>query len=190
MENPLINFIRKHHALTESEANSITKHVETRRAIEGEVLLEIGQYAREMFFVCEGVLKIGSINSKGDRVTQFFIRENYFCTILNSFNNNVAGEESIVAACDVELIVLSKNNLAKIYAEVPWFQSWLDGITKQALIDKIMARNKYLGEDAATRYQQFLTYLPDVAMRVSLTDIASYLEITPQSLSRIRRAIK
>jgi CRP/FNR family transcriptional regulator, anaerobic regulatory protein len=47
-----------------------------------------------------------------------------------------------------------------------------------------------MGEEAAVRYQRFISMQPDLALRVSLTDIASYLGITPQSLSRIRRKIR
>jgi CRP-like cAMP-binding protein len=63
----------------------------------------------------------------------------------------------------------------------------IDQITQQRLLDKIQLRNSYLGKDAATRYKLFMTQQSDIALRVSLQDIASYLEITPQSLSRIRK---
>jgi len=60
-------------------------------------------------------------------------------------------------------------------------------ITQRALLEKINLRNSFLGDDAATRYQKFLAQQPEVALRVSLGSIASYLGITQQSLSRIRK---
>jgi CRP-like cAMP-binding protein len=63
----------------------------------------------------------------------------------------------------------------------------IDRITYQRLLDKIQIRNAYLGQDSATRYKLFMEQEPDIALRVPLKDIASYLEITPQSLSRIRK---
>jgi CRP-like cAMP-binding protein len=65
----------------------------------------------------------------------------------------------------------------------------LDNITKQALLNKIALRNSYIGEDATTRYQKFIVQQSNIALRVSQTDIASYLSITKQSLSRIRKNI-
>jgi hypothetical protein len=54
---------------------------------------------------------------------------------------------------------------------------------------KIQLRNQYLGKGAAARYQKFLLRQPEVALRVSLRDVASYLGIMQQSLSRIRRQL-
>ena len=66
---------------------------------------------KEMFFICKGVLRIVSLNEKGNTVTHFFLKENQFCCILNSFNNNVIAIEGIEAACDAEFVVLKKQKL-------------------------------------------------------------------------------
>jgi CRP-like cAMP-binding protein len=66
-------------------------------------------------------------------------------------------------------------------------KSLIDEINQQRLLEKIKTRNAYLGLDSAARYRLFLNTQADIALRVSLTDIASYLGITPQSLSRIRK---
>ena len=146
--------------------------------------------ARELFFICKGVIKIMAVNDKGKNVTYFFLRENQFTTILNSFNNNIPSTESIVAACDAEVIVIGKTALMDIYAKLPYLKELITGIQQQALLDKIQLRNAFLGEDASKRYKLFLTRQPDVALRVPLSDIASYLGVTQQSLSRIRRTAR
>ena len=141
-------------------------------------------------FFCQGILKIVSVNGKGNEVTQFFVKEDHFCTILNSFNNQVPAHESIKAACDTDLIVFPREQLWQLYTQLPYFQSLINQITQQTLLAKIQVRNSYMGEDAATRYQQFLQQQPDIALRVPLSDVASYLGITQQSLSRIRKQIR
>ncbi len=57
----------------------------------------------------------------------------------------------------------------------------IEGIQQQTLISKIQVRNSYRGEEASVRYQKFLALQPDIALRVPLADIASYLGVTPQS---------
>ena len=57
-------------------------------------------------------------------------------------------------------------------------------------MEKIATRNAYMGEDATTRYLKFIQRQPEIALRVPLSDVASYLGITQQSLSRIRRNIR
>jgi len=190
MFEPLFNYLSLFQPISPADQALISSYVHSRSVQEGELLLQEGRLAREMFFVCRGILKIVTVNAKGNEVTQFFIKENHFCTILNSFNNEVPANESIKAACPAELIVLPRTGLWELYAKLPYFQPLINRITQQTLLAKIAVRNGYMGEDAATRYQQFLERQPDIALRVPLSDVASYLGITPQSLSRIRKQLK
>jgi len=187
---PVVDFLQLYKDITECDAAIISQQLEFRKVKEGEVLLQEGKLARELFFVCKGILKIVSFSEKGNPVTQFFMKEHRFCTILNSFNNGVPANESIIAACDAELIVLSKDKLLHLYHTIPYFKDLTTNIFQQGLLEKIKIRNSYMGEDATTRYQKFLSQQPDIALRVPLSDVASYLGITQQSLSRIRKNIR
>jgi CRP-like cAMP-binding protein len=167
----------------------IGQHLQHRDIVPGQVLLQQGKTAKELFFVATGILKIVSTSEKGNDVIQFFIKENKFCTILYSFNGGIVAHESIVAATNGGLLVFSKTSLDALYAKLPYFKSLVESITQQALIDKIQIRNSLMGEEATTRYHKFISQQPDIILRVPLSDVASYLGITQQSLSRIRRNI-
>ena len=187
MIDSFINFLRLFKNIPDFDAELIRNEMSFRKVEEGAVLFEEGHICREMFFICKGVLRIVAQNDKGNKMTYFFLKENQFCTILNSFNNNVPAAEGIEAACEASVIVLTKNALLGLYNTIPYLQQLINRIMQQALLDKIQLRNAYFNEDATTRYRQFLMRQPDIALRVSLGDIASYLGITQQSLSRIRR---
>lgn len=150
----------------------------------------LGMLPGSFFFIANGILKITSINEKGNHVTQFFLKENQFCSILSSLNDNTPAEESIICACDCELLVITKSKLLSLYKQLPYFEVSIKQLTTQTLLSKIQTRNAYMGEDALTRYKKFISRQPDIALRVPLVDIASYLGITQQSLSRIRRNIR
>ena len=190
MIDSLINFLRLFKNIPEADAEIIESELSFRKVAEDEVLFEEGHICREMFFICKGVLRIVAQNDKGNRMTYFFLKENQFCSILNSFNNNIPSLEGIEAACEAELVVLKKQKLYNLYEKLPYLKELITGITTQSLLEKINVRNSYLGEDAATRYRHFLMRQPDIALRVSLSDIASYLGITQQSLSRIRKNMR
>jgi CRP-like cAMP-binding protein len=190
MFDHFINFLQLFKNIPQVDADIIINELVYRKVIEGEVLFNEGQVCKEMFFICKGVLRIVSQNEKGNKVAYFFLKENQFCSILNSFNNNILAAEGIEAACDAELIVLKKQKLLSLYERLPYLKELITGITTQSLIDKIQVRNSYLGEDAGMRYRNFLVRQPDIALRVSLSDIASYLGITQQSLSRIRKNMR
>src|ERR1700759_412077 len=156
MFEAFINFLRLFKNIPPPDVAIIEKELSYRKVTEGEVLLDEGQICKEMFFVCKGVLRIVSQNEKGNKMAYFFLKENQFCSILNSFNNNVPAVEGIEAACDAELIVLKKQKLESLYSELPYLKELITGITTQALLDKIRIRNSYLGEDAGLRYRNFL----------------------------------
>ena len=189
MNSPLIIYLQLFRSIPEEDNRLLTDAFEHRSLKEGDTLFRGGHICREMFFVSKGVLRILASNAKGQDVTHYFLGENQFCTILHSFNNGVPAEETIQAACDAEVLAITRAKLLGLYKMIPYLQGLIDQITQQRLLDKIQIRNAYLGQDAQTRYKLFMMRQPDIALRVSLKDIASYLEITPQSLSRIRKKV-
>ncbi|TDW97176.1 Crp/Fnr family transcriptional regulator [Dinghuibacter silviterrae] len=183
-------FLNLFREIPTADVELISQHLQQKDIVPGQVLLQQGKTAKELFFVVSGILKIISINEKGTDVIQFFIKENRFCTILYSFNGNIVAQESIVAATTGELLVFSKTSLEALYAQLPYFKNLVERITQQALLDKIKIRNSLMGEEATIRYHKFISQQPDIMLRVPLSDVASYLGITQQSLSRIRRSFK
>lgn len=188
--NPLFDYLSLFTRIPGEDREAISACARLRDVGEGEVLLQAGKPAREFFFICSGVLKIVTTNEKGVDVVLHFLKEHQFCTILDSLNRGVIAEESIAAACPASLIVFPRADLFRLYDRFPYFKTLIGEITQQALLAKIQARNAYLGEDATTRYRKFLMRQPDIALKVSQADIASYLGVTQQSLSRIRRNIR
>ena len=190
MVNPLITTLELLRPIPKSDQELIASYFGLQACKEGTILFRGGRICKEMYFVLDGILRIAMTNDKGIDVTHFFVKENQFCTILNSFNNQVPAQESIQAACDTEVLEITRSRLLELYKRLPYVRELIDQITQQRLLDKIQLRNAYQGEDSATRYRLFMQQQPDIAQRISLKDIASYLGITPQSLSRIRKNMK
>ncbi|HEY9045300.1 MAG TPA: Crp/Fnr family transcriptional regulator [Ohtaekwangia sp.] len=187
MNNALIAYLLSQTPIPEEDRVLIGDAFTPRSFKEGDYLFTGGKVCNDMFFICSGVLKITITNEKGIDVTHYFVKENQFCTILNSFENGLVAYENIIAACDAEVLAVNRRELLVLYERLPYMKTLIDRITQQRLLDKIQIRNSYLGKDSASRYKLFMTLQPDIALRVPLQDIASYLEITPQSLSRIRK---
>nr|WP_302180163.1 Crp/Fnr family transcriptional regulator [Chryseosolibacter indicus] len=175
--------------IPESDFEVISKHCHIATFPTGTVLLEEGKVAKQLFFVLDGILKIKATTDKGIDVIHFFVKENKFCTILYSFLGGDMSRESIITAVDTELVVFSKQELELVFKQLPYFEGLIQTITHQTLLEKIKVRNSYMGEDATARYLKFITQQPEIMLRLPLSDVASYLGITQQSLSRIRRDI-
>jgi len=188
--NPLIAYLKTIRHIPEDDEQIITGHFEGRHFKEGEYLFAgDGRVCREMFFVCKGVIRIMSHNESGVELTHFFYNENKFCLILQSFNNETPARAAIQASCDTDVLAISKSKLLGLYDKLPYLKSIIDKINQEHLIEKVNIRNAYLGLDAEQQYKLFKSQFPDIAVRVPLKHIASWLGITQQSLSRIRKNI-
>jgi CRP-like cAMP-binding protein len=187
MTRALIDFLKLYRTISKKDQALIENAFAYKSFKEGEFLTKPGRIVKQLFFICRGILRIRKTNEEGSATIHFFLKENQFCTILDSFNNEVIAEESIEAATAADVLDISKIRLLELYKAVPWLKSLIDEINQQRLLEKIKTRNAYLGLDSTARYRLFLNTQADIALRVSLTDIASYLGITPQSLSRIRK---
>jgi CRP/FNR family transcriptional regulator, anaerobic regulatory protein len=187
MHEPFLNFLQLYrHIPTEDEAK-IAGALVYKEIKVGEVLLEPGTIPQRLYFILEGVLKISLPNEKGSMVTHYFIKENQFCTILKNFTEGTVAQETIIAATNARVVYFEKASLKALYNELAYFKELIGGIMQEMLLNKIDIRTTYLGQDAAERYHKFITTQSDIALRVPLSDVASYLGITQQSLSRIRK---
>jgi CRP-like cAMP-binding protein len=189
MANQLVGYLELFSSISHHDIELITDSFQSRSFTEGEYLLNPNHVCKELFFICKGIVRIVVQNEKGNEVTHFFLKENQFCTILKSFDNQTVATEGIMAACDAEVLAISRTRLLALYEKLPHLKGLIDQIIHQGLLDKINLRNSYLGHDSAARYKLFVMQQADVAMRVPLRDIASYLGMTQQSLSRIRKNI-
>lgn len=175
--------------IVEKDQEIILSFFESASYKEGEFLFREGKVCSQLFYVCSGILRIVSSTDKGVDRTHYFYKENQVCTILKSFSEQEPSDAGIQAACEVEVRVISRQRLQELYQLLPYMEDVIGKLFQQQLLEKVTIRCAFLGVDAETQYRIFLEQQPEIALRVSIKDIASYLGITPQSLSRIRRNI-
>jgi len=152
-----------------------------------DYLVEAGKMFNQVVFVTRGVLRICYYNNKGEEITKYFIDENRL------FANPNRGEpltEYIQAVTDCDLIVFTESAWNELSNTIVGWDGIVNKIFQKALMEKLDRRSSLVSEDATTRYLAFLQKFPTLSNRVPLSYIASYLGITQQSLSRIRRNIR
>ncbi|HMF70622.1 MAG TPA: Crp/Fnr family transcriptional regulator [Flavitalea sp.] len=185
----LLIFLRSFRTITGVDAAVITPYFQVKYFKEGEYLLTQGKVCKELFFIVSGILRIVTTNYKGIDVTHYFIGDRQCCTILQSFNNEIIADNGIQACCDTHVLSISKKNLLELYQKLPYMIDLITQVNQERMLEKIRLKNAYSGEDAVERYKVFLSEQSDISFRVPLNYIASYLNVTPQSLSRIRRTL-
>lgn len=189
MSTAVVSYFQQFRPIPEKDQEMIFSCFEPKAFKEGEYLFREGKICTRLFYICSGILRIVSTNDKGIDRTHYFYKEGQFCTILKSFEEASAADAGIQAACDAEVLTISKQKLNELYVSAPYMKDVMDRMFQRQLLEKITTRNMFVGADAETQYKLFVELHPEIALRVSLKDIASYLGITPQSLSRIRRNI-
>jgi CRP-like cAMP-binding protein len=168
----------------------IREHIENLKKIQvkkGNFLLRQGDVCKHSFFVEEGLLKYYSIDEKGKQHILQFAPEGWFVVDRESafFNQPSqyfieALEDSIVTMIDVDMFAsLSLHNQS-----FALFNNKLLHNHIRHLQNRI---NLLLSATAEERYLDFIRIYPDLLLRVPQTLVASYLGITPESLSRVRK---
>ncbi|GGH17835.1 Crp/Fnr family transcriptional regulator [Sphingobacterium alkalisoli] len=155
-----------------------------------DYLSEAGKIPRQVGFVLEGVVRFCYYNNKGEEITDYFIDENHFATDYQNFEACMASSEYIQAITDCRLLIFSKKDWDELLNTIIGWDKIVIKIVQKCLIEKIERRSPLVSEDATTRYLSFIQKFPTLANRVPLSQIASYLGITQQSLSRIRKNIR
>ncbi len=154
----------------------------------GEYLSREGQVCTKLMIVESGILR-SFYNKDAEQLTTYFNIEGTIATALRSYLKEVPAHENIQALTDVELFYIEKKDMNKLYDEIP---SWnkIGRLLMEILYVKMEERSISLQHDSAKeRYINFLTEFPNVVNRIPLQYIASFLGITPETLSRIRKSI-
>lgn len=185
----LIDYILKFGNLTSSQIDLIVSKATKFELHKNEYFSEAGKIPKYVGFVLEGVFRFCYLNKEGEEITHYFIEENSFVTDFPRFEAQIVAAEYVQAVTDCKLLVFSKQDWDEISNRITSWDVISGKIEKSCLITSIESRSHLVSEDATSRYLSFLEKFPTIMTRVPLSYIASYLGITQQSLSRIRKNI-
>ncbi len=187
MNLQLETYFQRYARLSNEEVNEITSRLEVKRFDKRSYLLEENHICQYKFFILEGLVRLLYIDGKGnEQITQFAI-ENWWVTSLESFTKGTPSYLSIQAVENTKVYMLHKSDLLYLYDSVPSLNRIFRMIYQNMLIACQKRADLYAKMSSRDRYYHFITHQPDFAQRVPQYMIASYLEITPEYLSDLRR---
>ncbi|GAA4335388.1 Crp/Fnr family transcriptional regulator [Mucilaginibacter gynuensis] len=152
----------------------------------GEHFLSEGQVSRHLGYVVSGLAMHYKVYD-GVEIPCDFTSENGWLGYLNSFTNKTPSDMNIKALEETRLLLLSADNLEKVYQVQPRFMLLKDHYTELSFISNTRHTADLTMLTAKQRYYKFMQENPGLINRVPQYYIAAYLGIKPQSLSRIRK---
>lgn len=187
MEKKLFEFIEKHMLLSQIEKDAILALGVFRSVKKGTILLKEGQYSSEYYFVLEGCIRTFYIIDGEEKTTAFYTELEPFtplCTV-----NKMPSEHFVDCVEDCILIVSNPETDKQMFAEFPRFESLCRVLSEQLLVKTRASLDDFKTNSPEQRYLNLVEQRPDLIQRVPQHQIASFLGITPQSLSRMRKRL-
>ncbi|MGE4514625.1 cAMP-binding domain of CRP or a regulatory subunit of cAMP-dependent protein kinases [Chryseobacterium taeanense] len=183
------NYLSKVLDVPVDKVNMCSLHYEVKKVQKNQFLLQYGEVCRYIYFVEKGLLKMYSIDKNGKEHIIQFAPESWLTSDRSSLYFNEKSIYYIEAVEDSEVLLLHPDFINKLIGEFPNSLEKSD-ILLQKHIKSLQDRiNSLLGETAEERYMKFIKMYPDLLLRVPQWMIASYLGITPESLSRVRKEL-
>jgi CRP-like cAMP-binding protein len=184
MYDTLMNAIKSIAPVSDLLESRISEYLQVKEFKKKSHLLREGQTANYIYFIEQGLVKSFYIKD-GKEVNSWFMKENDFIVAVNSFFTRTASYEFIEAIEDTTVYLLSYNHLQSLYKEFIEFNKIGRIVTEKYYVLSEQRQFALRKQKAEERLAIFLETQPELAQRISRTDIASYLGISLETLSRI-----
>lgn len=184
-----IDYLLQFDSLNKQQIDLINSFLIIEHFKEGEYFLEAGKISNQVGFILNGVYRVCYYNHNGDEITRYFLHENNFIVDINSYNTGIPSSEYIQSVTESTVAILSEKSMRELSKTIINWDSIIAKITSKALSQKVARVSMMMPQDASERYEFFLENFPNIANRVPLNYVASYIGVTKSSLSRLRRSI-
>lgn len=188
MHESILKNVSQHIKLTKEEEKFFISLLKHRKLRKRQYLLQAGDVSRYENFVAKGLLRAYTVDAKGQEHIAMFAMEGWWTSDLYSFLTNTPASQHIDALEDSEVFSIEKPDLEKLYEAVPKFERFFRILLQNAFVAN---QNRILASISETAEQQYLNFIkkyPSLEQRIPQHQIASFLGITPETISRIRKA--
>ncbi|MCO5240779.1 MAG: Crp/Fnr family transcriptional regulator [Chitinophagaceae bacterium] len=177
-------------ALTPGQQDIIKRYLIPKKIRKNQYLLQEGDVARHAAFVEKGALRAYSVDEKGAEHIIQFAFEGWTISDMYSFMTGNPATYNIDALEDSELVLISTNAQEEILKQIPEYEAYIRLQVTGAYMAMQKRITSMLSLSLEERYINLIKLYPNLIQRVPQRMIASYMGLTPETLSRVRRKIK
>jgi CRP-like cAMP-binding protein len=172
---------------SEEDLGAIKKHLTPKKLRKKQYLLQEGDVCKFIAFVEKGALRSYTIDEKGtERIIQFAL-EGWLISDLYSFLTSEPASYTIDAIDDCELVLINKTAHEELLKTLPKYETWIRLQITGAYIALQKRLTSIISLSLEERYEGFTFIYPHIVQRVPQHMIASYMGLTPETLSRVRK---
>lgn len=186
MFDQLYKSIGEHVSLTDEEWKLCKNSFRPKRMLKRQFLLQEGDVCRQLAFVEKGALFSFSVDSKGNRQVMRFAFDGWWIADLRSYFTKSPSTLNIEVLENSELLILDRENHEKLLKQIPAYGRYHRIILQNALVALQTRIESALGLTAEEKYARLIEHNPEFMNRVPLNLVASYLGMSPETLSRVR----
>ena len=180
------NYLTSKIFLTEEELKMIETVSVFKKLRKRQYLLQEGDVWKMNAFVCQGCMRTYRVDDKGAEHILNFAVENWWTGDRESLMTGNPAKSNIDALEDSVILLIEKERLENLSVQIPALNNFLNNILQKSFNvsqNRIIANISYTAEE---KYLNFIETRPEIANRVPQHMIASYLGISPETLSRVR----
>ena len=190
MSNLLSKNLNRHINLNKEEFDFFLNSMKYKEVKRKSFLIQNGEIARSTYFINKGLLRLYKIQDDGNEKTALFAKEEWWVSDLYSFYSQKPANHFLQAIETSQVLELSKNKLEQLFLEIPKLERFFRILQQNAFIAQNERIMDMLTKSATERYLRFIEKYPNAELRISQKQIASYLGITPEFLSKMKNGIK
>ncbi len=189
MKQLLLKFMEKSTSLNTEEIQEIMKDMLVETYKKGTILLRQGEISRKCYFVLAGCIRQYSCGEDGKETTYNFFAEEQAVTMFKSYKQSLPSDYFLSCLEDSTLLIGDAVFEEKMYLKFPKLQQITRTILEVNFGETQDASAMFMGVSPEERYRNLVEKRPELIKRVPQHQLASYLGITPESLSRIKKRI-
>ncbi len=188
IENKLIKYFSRISPLSDEESKAIVESMCIKTFKKGAFLLKEGQVSIDTYFILEGCVREYILDDGEEKTTNFFTEEQWVIS-LNNFGSKKPTTHNLVCVEDTTVSVGNERQAQEMFKRFPRFETISRVIVEADFAEQKKLLTSFLTESPEQRYLNLLQSRPDLIQRIPQYQLASFIGVKPESLSRIRKRI-